>query len=230
MILLQCQVLMGKLAKFELDLDIHIYTHNQVKQEESVGDKTGAFSVVTKVILPDKTEAALKMMHKPITSANADDFMKEFCNCSQLQDTNLVKLYGSIMLSPSPCLKLGLLFEWCGGGSLADFISRSQQQADDKRCNHERAGKTMKQILAGVKYLHARSMIHRDLKPENVMLTVNEDVRIADFATAKRQAEITGFQIVGTDIYMAPEVYDCLPYSLSSDMYSVGVMMWEIWN
>ncbi len=81
MILLQCQVLMGKLAKFELDLDIHIYTHNQVKQEESVGDKTGAFSVVTKVILPDKTEAALKMMHKPITSANADDFMKEFCNC-----------------------------------------------------------------------------------------------------------------------------------------------------
>ncbi len=81
MILLQCQVLMGKLAKFELDLDIHIYTHNQVKQEESVGDKTGAFSVVTKVILPDKTEAALKMMQKPITNANADDFMKEFCNC-----------------------------------------------------------------------------------------------------------------------------------------------------
>ena len=61
-------------------------------------------------------------------------------------------------------------------------------------------------------------------------MTVNEDVQIADFATAKRQAEITGFQIVGTDIYMAPEVYDCLPYSLSSDMYSIGVMMWEIWN
>ncbi len=81
MILLQCQVLKGKLAKFELDLDIHLYTHNQVQPEESVGDKTGAFSVVTKVILPDETEAALKMMQKPITSANADDFMKEFCNC-----------------------------------------------------------------------------------------------------------------------------------------------------
>ena len=80
MILSQCQVLMGKLAKFELDLDIHIYTHNQVKQEESVGDKTGAFSVVTKVILPDKTEAALKTILKPITITNADDFMKEFCN------------------------------------------------------------------------------------------------------------------------------------------------------
>ncbi|XP_062510117.1 uncharacterized protein LOC134186216 [Corticium candelabrum] len=80
MILSQCQVLMGKLAKFELDLDIHIYTHNQVKQEESVGDKTGAFSVVTKVILPDKTEAALKTILKPITITNADDFVKEFCN------------------------------------------------------------------------------------------------------------------------------------------------------
>ncbi len=81
MILSQCQVLMGKVAKFELDLDIHIYTHNQIKQEESVGDKTGAFSVVTKVILLDETEAALKTILKPITITNADDFLKEFCNC-----------------------------------------------------------------------------------------------------------------------------------------------------
>ena len=87
------------------------------------------------------------------------------------------------MLSPSSCLKLGLLFEWCGGGSLADFISRPQQQADDKRCNDERAGKTMKQILAGVKYLHARSMIHRDLKPENVMVTTNLSVSIVGVLT-----------------------------------------------
>jgi serine/threonine protein kinase len=90
-------------------------------------------------------------------------------------------------------------------------------------------------ILAGLDIAHNRSIVHRDLKPENVMVTWDGRVKVADFGIAKALGALTeaGFatgtgNIVGTPAYMAPEQAMAGEIGPWSDLYSLGVMAYEM--
>ena len=62
-----------------------------------------------------------------------------------------------------------------------------------------------------------------------MQMTSRREVRIGDMGLAKSMNQVQG-TLCGTLLYMAPEVIQQLPYKLSADVYSVGIMLWEIWN
>jgi predicted ATPase len=85
------------------------------------------------------------------------------------------------------------------------------------------------EILQALAYLHQHGIIHRDLKPDNALVTADGEVKVLDFGLAiLRQPQIAENQISGTLSYMAPEILLEVPASAASDLYTVGVMAYEL--
>lgn len=98
----------------------------------------------------------------------------------------------------------------------------------------ERIGKlkdSLLQVCEALAYVHAHGMVHRDLKPANIMVDEDRNVKLMDFGLAKFLAEdsvvTASGRIVGTYRYMAPEQLLGEPVDGRSDLYSVGVMLYE---
>lgn len=83
------------------------------------------------------------------------------------------------------------------------------------------------QTLQALAYLHRWRILHRDLKPENV-LVMDKQVKVLDFGLAQHRDQATADDVTGTLVYIAPEVLQGNPASEASDLYSVGVMAYEL--
>src|SRR5271154_6251344 len=88
------------------------------------------------------------------------------------------------------------------------------------------------QICSGLKEAHAQGIVHRDLKPENVMIDAQGNVKIMDFGIARSMEAVTRLtgSMVGTPAYMAPEQVGGKPVDYRTDIYSLGLMMYEIFT
>lgn len=106
----------------------------------------------------------------------------------------------------------------------------------ESRCNPERllpleeVGRIAFECAKALDYAHRRGVIHRDIKPSNVMLNEEGAVKIGDFGVAQMQMEeathVLG--IMGSPLYMSPEQLQDLPLSGSTDLYSLGTVMYEL--
>jgi serine/threonine protein kinase len=88
------------------------------------------------------------------------------------------------------------------------------------------------QICSGLKEAHAQGIVHRDLKPENVMIDAQGNVKIMDFGIARSMEALTRLtgSMVGTPAYMAPEQVAGKPVDYRSDIYSLGLMLYEMFT
>jgi serine/threonine protein kinase len=88
------------------------------------------------------------------------------------------------------------------------------------------------QICSGLKEAHAQGIVHRDLKPENVMIDSNGNVKIMDFGIARSMESLTRLtgSMVGTPAYMAPEQVAGKPVDYRTDIYSLGLMLYEMFT
>jgi NIMA (never in mitosis gene a)-related kinase 1/4/5 len=86
------------------------------------------------------------------------------------------------------------------------------------------------QISLALKHLHDRKIIHRDLKAQNVFLTKQNTVKLGDFGIARVLSHTmeNAQTMVGTPYYLAPEIVDNKPYGLAADMWSMGVLLYEM--
>lgn len=85
-----------------------------------------------------------------------------------------------------------------------------------------------KQILNALEFLHENNLVHRDLKPENILITNKNIVKLCDFGCC---VDIrNGFRetFCGTFEYMAPEIIKELPYNQAVDMWSLGILLYEM--
>ena len=116
-----------------------------------------------------------------------------------------------------------LSMEYVDGEDLASVVRRIGRLSPDK------ATEIARQICAGLAAAHERDVIHRDLKPANVMLDGAGKIRITDFGLAGIAATIQGADIrAGTPAYMAPEQLTGKEVTAKSDIYSLGLILYEI--
>jgi len=116
-----------------------------------------------------------------------------------------------------------LSMEYVDGEDLASVVRRIGRLSPDK------ATEIARQICAGLAAAHERGVIHRDLKPANVMLDAAGKIRITDFGLASVAASIQGAEVrAGTPAYMAPEQLAGREVTPKSDIYSLGLILYEI--
>ncbi len=116
-----------------------------------------------------------------------------------------------------------LTMEYVDGEDIASLIRRIGRLPQDK------ATEISRQICAGLASAHERGVVHRDLKPANVMLDGSGKVRLTDFGLAGIASTIQGAEIrAGTPAYMAPEQLSGKEVTTKSDIYSLGLVMYEI--
>src|SRR5579862_5379321 len=116
-----------------------------------------------------------------------------------------------------------LTMEYVDGEDLASVVRRIGRLSADK------AVEVARQICAGLAAAHERGVIHRDLKPANVMLDGAGKIRVMDFGLAGIAANIQGAEVrAGTPAYMAPEQLAGKEVTAKSDIYSLGLILYEI--
>ena len=116
-----------------------------------------------------------------------------------------------------------LTMEYVDGEDLASLLRRIGRLPSDK------AIEIARQLCAGLAAAHERGVLHRDLKPANVMLDGDGNVRVADFGLAIADGT-TDAALAGTPQYMAPEQLKGQPASVRSDIYALGLVLFEIFT
>ncbi len=141
--------------------------------------------------------------------------------CGAMQHPNIVTLY-------EPGYENNVISflatEWVDGESLRDRLKRSKPLplAEALRIGED--------ILRGLAYAHAKGVIHRDIKPANILLSTEGQAKIADFGIARPvDSTLTAVgSMLGTPNYMSPEQVKCSDVTARSDLFSVGVVMYEM--
>jgi serine/threonine protein kinase len=139
---------------------------------------------------------------------------------SKFQHPNIVTVYDAGEHEGSPYL----VFEYVEGTTLAALLKKQT------RLPVARAGEIAVQILDGIAYAHQKQIAHRDLKPANIMIDSNGTARIMDFGIARSlsQEKATTAELFGTPFYMAPEYISQGVFDPKSDIFSVGMMLYEM--
>lgn len=117
-----------------------------------------------------------------------------------------------------------IVTEYCEDGDLRNFIKRK------RRVGEVEALKILRDIMNGFKYLCSHEIIHRDLKPANILVH-NGRCKISDFGFAKNLefGENTILRsVVGTPLYMSPQILSKQSYTNKSDLWSVGLIFYEM--
>lgn len=119
-----------------------------------------------------------------------------------------------------------LAMEYAKHADLRKYMASIGQKLSVDLCE-----KFLTQVADGLDYIHRTGIIHRDIKPDNLLITADKQIRIADFGVAflpGDQSEAGELKnAVGTMDYMAPEVLEGIEYTVKSDIYSLGVTIYE---
>jgi serine/threonine protein kinase len=113
--------------------------------------------------------------------------------------------------------------EYVDGEDLASLLRRIGRLPQDKALDVGR------QLCAGLAAAHEKGVIHRDLKPANVMLDGRGNVRITDFGLAGLPERLDR-DLAGTPAYMAPELFAHAAASVQSDLYALGLVLYEVFS
>lgn len=121
--------------------------------------------------------------------------------------------------------KLCIVMDYADGGDLQQYLKKQK-----KYMTEDMILSWFTQICLALKHIHDRKVLHRDLKSQNVFLTKSNWVKLGDFGIAKvlEHTKDIAKTVVGTPYYLSPEIIESSPYSFSSDIWSLGVLLYEM--
>jgi serine/threonine protein kinase len=185
----------------------------------------GSFGTVYLAEGEDSVNYALKFL-SPVNEEVKIQFEAEAQSVSELEHLNIVKIFDYGEGGINSANGIFIISEYCPDGDYKTKIT-ANKMADS--AGIEAAILDIKQILEGLEILHTK-IVHRDLKPANI-LVASKTLKIADFGLAKCIDEATRtltFKGSGTPKYMAPEIWSYKHAKQSADLYSLGVIFFEI--
>jgi len=163
---------------------------------------------------------ALKVLHERFAQDGefVERFRREASAAAGLQHPNVVNVFDRGEVDGTYYIAM----EYVQGSSLKDLVARGMSAGE--------AIEVTRQILAAARFAHGHGIIHRDLKPQNVLIDGEGRVRVTDFGIARAGAsEITQTgSVMGTAQYLSPEQAQGLAVSPASDLYAVGVILYEM--
>jgi serine/threonine-protein kinase len=184
----------------------------------------GAMGVVYKALDPTiGRTVALKTMRLDVHGLDAQEMVRRFQNEARaagvLNHPNIVTIYDAGEED-------GIFYiamEFIEGTTLHELLAEKHVLPTDEVVQISR------QICRGLDYAHSNGIVHRDVKPANIMLMPNGTVKIMDFGIAKSGGQVTNTgQVLGTPNYMAPEQVKGRPLDGRSDLFSLGVILYEM--
>jgi len=168
-----------------------------------------------------KIEVAIKIITN-FTEENLKSLVQELFVLLAVNHPNVVKFYG-VVLQSGPTL----VMEYCGQLSLNHILTNNNLSF-----GWDRFFSICKQTVNGLMALHGHDpkILHRDLKPLNILITTDWQVKVADFGLSltHNAQSVKLREQIGTCAYMPPELYHEKKYSPQSDIYSLGIIFWEI--
>ncbi|MBC6935450.1 MAG: hypothetical protein DWB42_06385 [Chloroflexi bacterium] len=190
--------------------------------EERLGQ--GAMAAVYRAYQPSiNRHVALKVIR--LNQGQHEEFRQRFAHeaeiIARLEHIHILPIYAYGINDEMAYLAM----RWLRGGTLGDLMRA-------ERLNFDRAAEIFKQVAQGLTFAHSKGIIHRDLKPSNIMLDDAGNAYLTDFGLAKLSEgslELTKTgTIVGTPAYMSPEQLRGETLDHRSDIYSLGVILYNM--
>ena len=169
-------------------------------------------------------DVALKILSRRCASDDGlvERFRSEARSAASLSHPNIVSIYDRGETEDGTYY---IVMEYVPGGTLKDCILRKGPLSADT------AAAVATQVAEALEEAHRNGVIHRDIKPQNILITDWGDVKVADFGIARAASSSTATEtgwIMGTAHYVSPEQVVGEPVSPRSDLYSLGVVLYEM--
>uniref|UniRef100_A0A8C1US53 non-specific serine/threonine protein kinase n=1 Tax=Cyprinus carpio TaxID=7962 RepID=A0A8C1US53_CYPCA len=206
------------------------HVHRDANPEEiweivgELGD--GAFGKVFKAQNKQTGIFAAAKVIDTKTEDELEDYMVEIDILASCDHHNIVKLLDAFYYES----KLWILIEFCAGGAIDAVMLELERPLTEPQIRV-----VCKQTLDALQYLHDNKVIHRDLKAGNILLSLDGDVKLADFGVSAKNTKTIQRRdsFIGTPYWMAPEVVMCetskdRPYDYKADIWSLGVTLIEL--
>ncbi|KAL6651897.1 hypothetical protein ACP70R_010822 [Stipagrostis hirtigluma subsp. patula] len=189
---------------------------------------SGGFGVVYKGRFPNGVAVAVKVLNSTLGKRAEEQFMAEVGTIGRTYHINLVRLYGFCFDAAAKAL----VYEYLENGSLDGYLF---DPPPEKKVRFDKLHEIAVGTAKALRYLHeecAQRIIHYDIKPENVLLGAGLAPKVSDFGLARlcdredTHLTITGAR--GTPGYAAPELWMPLPVTHKCDVYSYGMLLFEM--
>ncbi|XP_054984213.1 serine/threonine-protein kinase 10 [Sorex araneus] len=186
----------------------------------------GAFGKVYKAKNKETGTLAAAKVIETKSEEELEDYMVEIEILATCEHPYIVKLLGAYYHES----KLWIMIEFCAGGAVDAIMLEL-----DRGLTEPQIQVVCRQMLEALAFLHARRVIHRDLKAGNVLMTLEGDIRLADFGVSAKNLKTLQKRdsFIGTPYWMAPEVVLCetmkdTPYDYKADIWSLGITLIEM--
>ena len=197
-----------------------VISHYQILEKLGRG---GMGEVYLAMDLELDRKVAIKFLPQHLTSnpENVERFKREARLAAALNHINIITIFDIIKAEEQYCI----VMEYVDGITLRQMISESDTLP------YEKILLILEQLIDGLKKAHQAGIVHRDLKPENIIIDREGKVKILDFGLAKLKGSIKLTQEnarIGTLHYMSPEQYQGEELDQRSDIWSLGIILYEM--
>lgn len=179
---------------------------------------------------------AVKTLKEGAESNSLEDFCKEVKVCVQFEHVNIIRLVGVCTVSTNKCM----IFEFMDLGNLGELLRLSDPEnpaytGTKKLLTPDLFLSIIVQVANGLVYLATLKFVHRDIAARNCLMDSNFTVKIADFGMSREVSSMDYYRIGSNKAclpvrWMPPEALLYGKFTLKSDVWSFGVLMWEVYS
>ena len=187
----------------------------------------GSFGTVSKIKRKSDKKILIwkELKYEGISDKEKELIVNEISLLKEMNHPNIVKQYETI--NDERNFKLYIIMEFCDGGDLDKLILKNKFHK--KLVDEKLIWDILIQILRALNYIHnEKKILHRDIKPSNIFLDKDYNIKLGDFGLSKKFINEYSNTIIGTPLYMSPELLERKPYNIKTDIWALGCSLYEL--